>query len=381
MDIKYFIDSGYNATEREIIDKVVSNPEDILKYMVYNPETSHQYSYSFKYRETKDPTLLRINLHHGQRKLYIAEVRALTDILLKYNQFKEKLVVLYAGGGPGNHIPYLSEKFPNIDFILVDPAGFRIKPSENIKLIKKYFVDNVMLERDSLNDRPFFKGKSVLNAEDYIGKVDIFISDIRALTSKLSNIAQTNIDIRNDLENQARWVKLIKPKFGAILKFRFPFDGKPMSYLKGEIQVQSWSPQSSTETRLIVEPNVFEEIIYNAEEYDNYFAFHNYVVRSWLNFKCDPVLFKTVRGFCGCYDCSSEVETWKKYILLSQNPEKEISYYINTTSHSLYQPLFFYYEKGKVHPHGSVLPNVPFLKKREEIYRLYQGFKLSHYEV
>ena len=165
-----------------------------------------------------------------------------------------------------------------------------------------------------------------------------------------------------------------------------------MEYLVGEINVQTWAPQSSTETRLYVPPLIegeteYKKRVYDAEAYDNYFAFHNNVVRSWLNFSINPSidkdLYDNVKGYCRCYDCVSEAKTWMRYNSLIHE-EQSISYYMNMLSENLKQPLLYVYtdkyKKTIMHPHGSILPNELFINKRHLIYKKYKGFSLKHYE-
>ena len=66
-----------------------------------------------------------INKHHGQRKLFIAEVELLTMAILK-NPTKRDVYFVYAGSAPGIHIGRMLEMFPMVTFILVDPNEFNI---------------------------------------------------------------------------------------------------------------------------------------------------------------------------------------------------------------------------------------------------------------
>lgn len=70
------------------------------------------------------------NKHHGQRKLFIAELELLTMTHLRDERIK---YFVYAGSAPGVHIGKLMELFPMLRFILVDPNEFNI--SENGKII------------------------------------------------------------------------------------------------------------------------------------------------------------------------------------------------------------------------------------------------------
>jgi hypothetical protein len=79
--------------------------------------------------------------HWGQRKLFLNEL----ELLTKYGE--EEDVVLYAGAAPGRHIEHLSrEFFPTLRFVLVDPAPFRIRESERVKLVAGLMTDALAKE-------------------------------------------------------------------------------------------------------------------------------------------------------------------------------------------------------------------------------------------
>ena len=58
-------------------------------------------------------------------------------------------------------------------------------------------------------------------------------------------------EVKNDMIVQQRWVEIMKPRY-SILKFRLPWNEEQFLYLDGKIVIQPWGPQSSTETRLII---------------------------------------------------------------------------------------------------------------------------------
>lgn len=77
------------------------------------------------YQETDQ--IISVAAHIGQLKLLLSEVDALTrwsaaDSSLKY--------VVYAGSAPGHKLGFLSEIFPHITFILVDPTPHNIRFGE-----------------------------------------------------------------------------------------------------------------------------------------------------------------------------------------------------------------------------------------------------------
>ena len=68
------------------------------------------------------------NRHHGQRKLFIAELDLLTRAV---NQHGCKYFV-YAGSAPGIHIGRFMALFPDLIFVLVDPNEFTIVVDEKV---------------------------------------------------------------------------------------------------------------------------------------------------------------------------------------------------------------------------------------------------------
>lgn len=67
--------------------------------------------------------------HWGQRKLLLSEIEFLTT------HAKPGQLVIYAGAAPGNHVPFLAEQlFPHLRFLLVDPAPFACKQTQQIQI-------------------------------------------------------------------------------------------------------------------------------------------------------------------------------------------------------------------------------------------------------
>jgi len=72
----------------------------------------------------------------------------------------------------------------------------------------------------------------------------VLVSDIRVDPSEHA--------IRRDMELQKEWVRLTRPKH-SMLKFRLSWDMDEYSNLDGEVRLQPFTPQRSTETRLLVD--------------------------------------------------------------------------------------------------------------------------------
>jgi hypothetical protein len=94
---------------------------------------------------------------------------------------KDKPIVVYAGAAPGNHIPILSDLFPEIEFHLYDPAPFKINPSNKIKIYNQYFLDKDALDWKNKDNVYFI---SDIRTSDYHVKTeeeneDAILGDIK----------------------------------------------------------------------------------------------------------------------------------------------------------------------------------------------------------
>ena len=80
--------------------------------------------------------------HWGQRKLLLAEI----EFLARHAQ--PGVICVYAGAAPGTHIEFLAQLFPEVQFVLVDPAPFAIKSSERVRIWQEFMTDDVRLHDD-----------------------------------------------------------------------------------------------------------------------------------------------------------------------------------------------------------------------------------------
>ena len=241
----------------------------------------------------------RTTVHYGQRKLFLSEVEFLTNVCSEIpdKSFK-KLVVIYAGAAPGIHIGFLSEMFPFIRFVLIDPAKFQVETSEKIEIYQEYFTDEMALR---------FK-------EDYSDYLRLFISDIRRFGpgTKLTD-EEVESEILEDMNHQMNWYKLLDP-FRSLLKFRLPYvenrnNAKTkIEYLDGDIYFQIWPPCSSSETRLYVRDNAKLKS-YECTKYENQlFRFNNFE-----RAQCYYHEYK-LPGLDHCYDCRAEIYVFEQYL-------------------------------------------------------------------
>ncbi len=311
---------------------------------------------AFEYRDNKsfipnssmnarfNPTF---NMHRGQRKLFISELQCLTYFL---KQHDKPATVVYAGAAAGYHIPILVSLFPNVLWYLYDPAPFGIKETDKIKIFNVYFTDDV--------------------AKEWTNKVDIFICDIRLVPEgKVEGWSSEFEDqVGKDMKMQETWTKLMKPRMGAMLKFRPPYiDNKTMAddyidYIKGKILIQTWPPVNSTEGRLIIEAEDVDKppMHFDSARYQNACAVHN-LTRSWRTYYADDELLN-VKGFDRCFDCANEAHAWRMYRGINKNA-KSVVYYMNMMENTLKQVLF-YSEKSKcMHGYMNTLSSAKRIKE------------------
>lgn len=270
-----------------------------------------------KYRRRKNE--FKSVLHWGQRKLLLVEIEFLTKFA------SDGDIVLYAGAAPGNHIPYLSNLFPTLEFALFDPNDFAIKGGDNIRICQQYFTEEI--------------------AHLFAGRDDVlFISDIRTASPSMMGLKEIEVRVENDNNAQMRWYEIINAK-KTMLKFRLPWPvpfeldasgelipsphdsktpnktykwvtkgGEKFVYLKGDIYIQPWAPQTSTETRLVIDPFDKDKgpvmTTYNNTEYEERMFYFNNVMR--------PSLFPHKvkgEGLDHCYDCATETEILTMYLI------------------------------------------------------------------
>ena len=252
-----------------------------------------------EYRRRKDEE--KKSISWGQRKLLLTLVSFLSEHCMEI----EKGIIVYAGASPGVNISIAAELFPEFTFHLYDPAKFKIKTnfSKKIVVYNKKFTDEVAT---------YWSKKNTGNI--------IFISDIRTADyTKAKDLNENEDQILSDMEQQKRWVEIIKP-VKSHLKFRLNYtgDGRPeqMEYFKGLIYKQPYAPNTSSETRLVLTSPDLEYITYNCKKYESQMFYHNVVVREQNKYETDEVDGKEL---VNDWDSLCEIEIWKKYLEVSQD--------------------------------------------------------------
>lgn len=233
--------------------------EDVPQTMKYDPALSNK----------------KLKIHNGQKKLYLCELQYLTEKIgvRGKDTTKNPVFIVYAGAAPAHSRYDLSEMFPNVKFIMVDPNEFKIMyapntvkgggaravyeyPSNDLihdKVLyikegdayaskdpnKKYknTVDYKESKKEGESLSEFIansnKGRFFIIEDFYttelskqlkdLGKYGEvhFWSDIRTAGDD-DGKSPLDIDILWNSVQHALWIDALKPK-GAMLKFRLPF--------------------------------------------------------------------------------------------------------------------------------------------------------------
>lgn len=199
-------------------------------------------------------------VHWGQRKLLLGEIAFLT---LYWDEKRlPNPTVVYVGASPGTHIPFLSQLFPTITFHLYDPLPFNFSESNRLILYPRHFTDDDARRWSHFNDEV------------------LLISDIRSSDYTQLTTEENEKMIDTDMTTQKNWYLIMKP-VKALLKFRLPYSyptaPRTVSYLAGDLLLQPWGPQTTTETRLI--PKSTDEIDWDIVKYESQMFYHNTVSR------------------------------------------------------------------------------------------------------
>jgi hypothetical protein len=237
----------------------------------------------------RDRGSLKSTVHWGQRKLLLSEI----EFLIR-NLKNEKIVLIYAGAAPGDHIPVLAELFDEwIDAVeLYDIRQYHedLENYEKLKINSKLF---------DLNDIENIKQK-------YPNNLIFMISDIRSVS--IRDDEDNDEGILRDMKVQEEWVRLLDPA-AALLKFRLAYDHvkhPSLEYLDGDLYYPVWGPRTTTECRLMTHGGAGTRI-YDTLHYNEKLFYFNTIARTRPYPAGEACRSEWIReGFCSCFDCSSE---------------------------------------------------------------------------
>lgn len=311
-----------------------------------------------KIKYTPSMKFFRTTTHIGQRKLFLSELQFLNDVVREVKNSADPTqtpIVVYAGAAPGDHDGYLSDLFPRVKFILVDPNPFKIVGANPVYLRRTtdavgYDEAVPMLKRAiEGKDRIYiiaglFTNDLAKAIHDTIKLPTYFISDIRTNVTDGQSFPDT-ADIMWNSAQQFNWIVAMKP-IKSMLKFRHPFyeesseimentlkipyiaaefelakkNGidfienarrKHLVFFSGEVRIQAFAGNSSTETRLVTDgKNIVDWG--TPSEYEDKFFYFNAITRPYVRHRNPNVDFNL--GFDYCNDCALENKFWEDYL-------------------------------------------------------------------
>jgi len=209
-----------------------------------------------------------INVHKGQKKLYLSELYFLTKVIDK-KLVKPGTIVVYVGAGPGHHLLKLISLFPQFEYHLYDIVFDKeLEKLPNVKLFLRFFTQQ---------DCAGYKDKNIIFISDIRNPIIGNIGDCEE--DEDSNVKDQNTIIIADQKLQEEWVRTIIP-YASSLKFRLPWVKNQMDYkyLDGEIFIQPFKPKNSSESRLFVY-DAKSVKTYDCIEYDSKMFFTNRILR------------------------------------------------------------------------------------------------------
>ena len=315
---------NFTNSNKMNLTKIPETIDDIVCLANYNKE-----SMDFQYK-----------CHWGQKKLLLSEIQFLTKVCQKLNIKKlNNYAVVYIGSAAGYHLPILYNLFPELLWLLYDPAPFSKEAKKHsnkskVKIFNMFFTDDTI--------------KHVLNNVE--NKKILFISDIR--------LAPEEESVMLDMINQVRWGTQLNADF-MYLKFKSPYyeenvnvfktnnindlkldkkiinnpdlavssasDNESFLYLKGDIYLQLYPNIHSIELRIFIEKinNKYELKVYNFKKIENIMANYNSNIKNCFmcNELCNDIpldLLLLIPGYDISLECLMEyniVYNYYKYIL------------------------------------------------------------------
>ena len=270
--------------------------------VVKNPGAGHESPTDFPFTRiiSEDyPTLeyrrrqheVKTVIHWGQRKLLMSEIEFLT----LYSRPED--IVVYAGAAPGTHIPFLIDLFPQLSFVLVDPAPFsaKLRENERVVLCQECFTDEFANEYVGLSDRL------------------LFVCDVRSCDPNIMSNVQVEQHVLEDMEAQMRWHKIMRPR-RSMLKFRLPWRPGKTTYLDGQVFLPVWGPITTTEARLITPEHSVAMCEYDNIKYEQQMFFFNTRGRVARYQHVVDTSSTAGEGLDFCYDCCAEVHILQEYL-------------------------------------------------------------------
>ena len=287
------------------------------------PETTNDLSNQSQY--IGDARDFQSRCHWGQKKLVLSEIQFLTKVCQKLNTKSLKdYAVVYVGAAHGFHFPILYNLFPELIWILYDPAKFskeaHMHPEkQKVKIFNQFFTDDTL-------------DHARKNAEN---RKILFISDIRLTPNEEA--------VMKDMISQAKWGTELGADY-MLLKYKPPYedentkqfktntiddlqlnpkyiknpelkaDDNTFLYLKGDVYIQLFAHIHSVELRLMVEKvnGKYElETINYGEIEKKMFYFNTNLRTSWSTENYDFLHY--IPGYDSSIECVMEYLIIKNY--------------------------------------------------------------------
>lgn len=248
--------------------------------------------------------------HNGQVKLFFSTVLALIRVTQMIPN--TPILCVYAGSSPGYNVYSLAKYFPMIKWLLVDPSTHHHPRGASVQYIKHSIsrldrlkdeqppatIQYVNGKETKYNDALLVPWPSNLESvqAQFIIYEDMMTDRVATTIKERTSIpivfisdcrsGETDEDIIKDMDDQFRWAKLIGATIGHF-KFRLPYHTKQTKYTypTGEIFLQPWARDSTTETRLLVDYT--KEVgsrTFDLKEYENRMHWHDIFYRNWSSF-------------------------------------------------------------------------------------------------
>jgi hypothetical protein len=287
------------------------------------PETTNDLTFQSQY--LGDARDFQSRCHWGQKKLLLSEIQFLTKVCQKLNTKSLKdYAVVYVGAAAGLHFPILYNLFPELIWLLYDPARFSKEASmhpqkQKVKIFNQFFTDETIKHAKQ-------------NSEN---RKILFISDIR--------LSPDEEAVMKDMISQAKWGTDLEADY-MLLKYKVPYeeentkeyktntiddlqinpkyiinpnlkaDDKTFLYLKGDVYIQLFAHIHSVELRLMVEKvngkYELDAVKYNEIE-KKMFYFNVNLRTSWSTENYDFLHY--IPGYDSSIECVMEYFIIKNY--------------------------------------------------------------------
>ena len=324
-----------NYNYNEVLLNIKKNINSKVKRLSYHKNISIDHNYKIipettndlinKAQYLGDARDFQSRCHWGQKKLLLSEIQFLTKVCQKLNTKSLKdYAVVYVGAAHGFHFPILYNLFPELIWLLYDPARFskeaRMHPQkQKVKIFNQFFTDETIAhaKQNSENRKILFISDIRLSPDEEAVMKDMISqskwgtdlgADYMLLKYKLpyddDNTKLYKTNTINDLQINSKYIK--NPDLKA--------DDKTFLYLKGDVYIQLFAHIHSVELRLMVEKanGKYELDAINYGEIEKKMFYFNTNLRtSWSTEDYDFLDY--IPGYDSSIECVMEYNIIKNY--------------------------------------------------------------------